>query len=39
MEIDFDKYEANIYLTNVGKKTILETSIKNNKIIKYNDRK
>ena len=38
IEIDFDKYEANIYLMNVGKKKILENSIKTNKIIKYNEK-
>ena len=38
MEIDFDKYEADIYLTNIGKTKILENCIKNNKIIKYDEK-
>ena len=37
-EIDLDKYEADIYLTNIGKTKILENCIKNNKIIKYNEK-
>ena len=38
IEIDFDKYEANIYLMNIGKKKILENFIKKNNIIKYNEK-
>ena len=38
VEIVFDKYEANIYLENIGKKSILEKDIQNNKIIRYNEK-
>ena len=37
-EIDFTKYEANIYLENIGKEKLLEDFIKNNKIIKFNEK-
>lgn len=35
VDIDFAKYEADIYLENIGKKTILEKCIQNNNIIRY----
>ena len=36
--IDFEKYEANIELENIGKKTVLEKEIQKDKIIIYNEK-
>ena len=38
VEINFDNYEANVYMENIGRQNILEKSIKNGHIIEYNER-
>lgn len=39
VEINFEKYEAEIYLENIGKENLLEDFIKKNKIIRFNEKK